>query len=154
MPSTDSQRIDQAIAELGDWRGKTLARVRRIFLAAHPEMTEAWKWMGSPVWYCQGMIAVANAHVGKVKVTFNKGARLPDPHHLFNAGLGGNAWRAIDLLEGDRIPEGPLTELIRAAVALNQAEGSAERTSPSKGARRRRSTAPRSQNPRSSTRGR
>lgn len=115
-----SERIDQLIAGLTDWRGKTLATIRKSFLEADPEIIEEWKWMGSPVWSRDGMIAVANAHKDKVKVTFAQGARLPDPGKLFNAGLGGNAWRAIDLFEGDKIKVPALKNLIRAAVAYNQ----------------------------------
>jgi hypothetical protein len=115
-----SERIDQLIGELTDWRGKTLASVRKIILEADPEIIEEWKWMGSPVWSRDGMIAVGNAHKDKVKITFSHGANLPDPDKLFNAGLGGNAWRAIDLLEGDKINERALKNLIRAAVDYNQ----------------------------------
>jgi hypothetical protein len=115
-----SERIDQLIAQLTDWRGKTLASVRKIILAANPEIIEEWKWMGSPVWSRDGIIAVGNAHKDKVKLTFSHGANLPDPDKLFNAGLGGNAWRAIDLFEGDKINERALKNLVRAAVEYNQ----------------------------------
>ena len=115
-----SERIDQLIAELTDWRGATLAGIRKSFLGADREVIEEWKWMGSPVWARDGMIAVANAHKAKVKVTFLHGAKLPDPDKLFNAGLGGNAWRAIDFLEGDRINERALKNLVRAAIDFNQ----------------------------------
>jgi hypothetical protein len=115
-----SERIDQLIAGLTDWRGKTLAGIRKSILEADREIIEEWKWMGSPVWSRDGMIAVANAHKGKVKLTFSNGARLPDPDKLFNAGLGGNAWRAIDILEGDKINERALKNLVRAAVEYNQ----------------------------------
>ena len=115
-----SERIDELIAELTDWRGKMLAGVRRTILAADPEIVEEWKWMGSPVWSRDGMIAVGNAHKDKVKLTFSNGARLPDPDKIFNAGLGGNVWRAIDLFEGDKIDERALKNLVRAAVAYNQ----------------------------------
>jgi hypothetical protein len=115
-----SERIDQLIAELPDWRGKTLARIRKSILAADSEIVEEWKWMGSPVWSHDGMIAVANAHKDKVKLTFSHGASLPDPDRLFNAGLGGNAWRAIDVFEGDKINERGLKNLVRAAVDYNQ----------------------------------
>jgi hypothetical protein len=115
-----SERIDQLIAGLTDWRGKTLASVRKSILAADPEIIEEWKWMGSPVWSRDGMIAVGNAHKDKVKLTFANGARLSDPGKLFNAGLGGNAWRAIDLYEGDKINEPALRNLVRAAVEYNQ----------------------------------
>jgi hypothetical protein len=131
-----SEGIDQLIAKLTDWRGKTLASVRKCILAADPEIIEEWKWMGSPVWSRDGIIAVGNAHKDKVKLTFSHGADLPDPEKLFNAGLQGNAWRAIDLFEGDKINERALKNLIRAAVALNL-----ERKSKSK-PKSRRATAP------------
>jgi hypothetical protein len=115
-----SQRIYQLIAELTDWRGKTFAGIRKSILAADREIIEEWKWMGSPVWSRDGMIAVANAHKGKVKLTFAHGARLPDPDKLFNAGLEGNARRAIDFLEGDKINERALKNLVRAAIDYNQ----------------------------------
>jgi hypothetical protein len=115
-----SALIDEMIAELTDWRGKTLASVRKSILEADPEIIEEWKWMGSPVWSRDGMIAVGNAHKDKVKLTFSHGADLLDPDKLFNAGLGGNAWRAIDLSEGDEINERALKNLVRAAVEYNQ----------------------------------
>jgi hypothetical protein len=115
-----SERIDELIAKLIDWRGETLAGIRKSILAADREIVEEWKWMGSPVWSRDGMIAVANAHKEKVKLTFSHGARLPDPDRLFNAGLEGNAWRAIDFLEGDKINERALKNLVRAAVDYNQ----------------------------------
>ena len=115
-----SERVDQLIAGLTDWRGKTLASIRKTILEADREIIEEWKWMGSPVWSHDGMIAVGNAHKDKVKLTFSHGASLPDPDKLFNAGLGGNAWRAIDLFEGDRIDERALKNLVRAAVDYNQ----------------------------------
>lgn len=117
---TPSQQIDRLIAGITDWRGKTFAALRKTILAADAEITEDWKWMGSPVWYRDGMIAVANAHKGKVKLTFLHGAHLPDPAKLFNAGLEGNARRAIDFFEGDKINEPALKNLIRAAIAHNQ----------------------------------
>jgi hypothetical protein len=97
-----------------------LASIRKSILKADPEIIEEWKWMGSPVWSRDGMIAVGNAHKDKVKITFSHGASLPDPEKLFNAGLGGNAWRAIDLFEGDKINERGLKNLVRAAVEYNQ----------------------------------
>jgi len=115
-----SERIDQLIAGIRDWRGKTFAGVRKCILGADREIVEEWKWMGSPVWYRDGMIAVANAHKGKVKLTFLHGAKLQDPDKLFNAGLEGNARRAIDFLEGDKINERALKRLIRAAIEYNQ----------------------------------
>jgi hypothetical protein len=119
-PMNPSERIDQLIAGLTDWRGKTLASVRKTILEADREMVEEWKWMGSPVWSHDGMIAVGNAHKDKVKLTFSHGASLPDPDKLFNAGLKGNAWRAIDFFEGDKINERALKNLVRAAVDYNQ----------------------------------
>ncbi len=95
-----SDNIDQLIAKLGDWRGKTLASIRKSILEADREIIEEWKWMGSPVWSRDGIIAVGNAHKDKVKLTFSHGASLPDPDKLFNAGFGGKVWRAIDVLRG------------------------------------------------------
>jgi hypothetical protein len=115
-----SALIDEMIRELEDWRGKALAKVREIIHQADPDIVEQWKWMGSPVWSRDGMIAVGNAHKDKVKLTFSHGADLPDPDKLFNAGLTGNAWRAIDLFEGDKINERALKNLVRAAVGFNQ----------------------------------
>jgi len=115
-----SQRIDQLIAELKDWRGKTFAGIRKSILEADRGIIEEWKWMGSPVWSHGGIIAVANAHKGKVKLTFAHGARLPDADKLFNAGLEGNARRAIDFFEGDKINARALKNLVRAAVDYNQ----------------------------------
>ena len=115
-----SQRIDQLIADLTDWRGKTLASIRKTILETDREIIEEWKWMGSPVWSRDGMIAVGNAHKDKVKLTFSHGASLPDPDKLFNAGLGGNMWRAIDLFEGDKINQRALKTLVRAAIDYNQ----------------------------------
>jgi len=115
-----SERIDQLIAGLTDWRGKTFARIRKIILEADPEIIEEWKWMGSPVWYRDGIIGLANPHKGKVKLTFAYGASLPDPEKLFNAGLEGNARRSIDFFEGDKINERALKNLVRAAIERNQ----------------------------------
>ena len=115
-----SERIDQLIAEITDWRGKTFASIRKAILEADREIVEEWKWMGSPVWSRDGIIAVGNAHKDKVKLTFAHGARLSDPDKLFNAGLGGNAWRAIDLFEGDKFNARALKNLVRAAIEYNQ----------------------------------
>ena len=115
-----SERIDQLIAKLTDWRGKTLAGIRKSILAADRQIIEEWKWMGSPVWSRDGMIAVGNAHKDKVKLTFSHGASLPDPDKLFNAGLGGNMWRAIDLFKGDKVNERALKNLVRAGIEYNQ----------------------------------
>jgi hypothetical protein len=117
-----SEHIDRLIAELTDWRGKTLAGVRRSILAADREIVEEWKWRGSPVWSRDGIIAVGNAHKEKVKLTFAHGAKIADPDGLFNAGLEGNMWRAIDFFEGDKVDDRALKNLIRAAIAYNQSK--------------------------------
>jgi len=117
-----SELIDKYIAGLTDWRGKMLADLRKIIYDADPEIIEEWKWMGSPCWSHHGLICVANAHQDKVKLTFSQGASLPDPDKLFNAGLEGNRWRAIDLYEGDKIKELSLKILIKSAVAHNLAK--------------------------------
>lgn len=127
---TPSERIDQLIAELTDWRRETFTAMREAILEADPAIVEEWKYMGSPVWYRDGMIAVGNAHKGKVKLTFLYGASLPDPHKLFNAGLDGNARRAIDFLEGDKVDKRALKALIRAAIEFNQ--GKAKKKAPAK----------------------
>ena len=121
-PMNPSESIDQLIAGITDWRGKTFASIRKTILEADPEIVEEWKWMGSPVWSRDGMIAVANAHKGKVKLTFAHGANLPDPDRLFNAGLEGNARRAIDFFESDKINERALKTLVHAAVDYNQSK--------------------------------
>ena len=115
-----SASIDQLIAKLTDWRGKTLASIRKISLEADSAIIEEWKWMGSPVWSRDGIIAVATVLKDKVKLTFSHGAHLPDPDKLFNAGLDGNQWRAIDFFEGDKINDRALKNLIRAGIDLNQ----------------------------------
>jgi hypothetical protein len=130
---TPSQRIDGMIAELTDWRATTFATIRKAILAADREIVEEWKWMGSPVWSRDGIIAVANPHKGKVKVTFDHGARLPDPDKLFNAGLEGNQRRAIDFFEGDKINERGLKTLVRAAIEFNQSK--AKKKAPKSNAR-------------------
>ena len=114
-----SDRIDQMIADLTDWRGKAFAKLRTAILAADSQIIEEWKWMGSPVWSRDGMIAVGNAHKGKVKLTFAHGAGIPDPDKLFNAELEGNTRRAIDYFEHDEIDERALKNLIRAAIQYN-----------------------------------
>ena len=119
--SNPSELIDKRIADLTDWRGKMLANLRKVIHEADPEIVEEWKWMGSPCWSHDGLIAVANPHKDKVKLTFAQGASLPDPDKLFNAGLEGNRWRAIDFHEGDRINVRALKNIIRAAVAYNRA---------------------------------
>jgi hypothetical protein len=119
-----SARIDEKIKELGDWRGKMLAKVRAIIHAADPEMVEEWKWVkpthpGTPVWSHGGMVCTGETYKNVVKLTFPKGAALKDPSGLFNASLEGNARRAIDIHEGEKVDEAALKELIRAALGLN-----------------------------------
>jgi len=115
-----SKLIDARIKELGDWRGKTLSRVRALVKQAVPEVVEEWKWRGVPVWYADGMICTGETYKSIVKVTFAKGASLKDPSGLFNSSLEGNTRRAIDLHEGDEIDEDAFKTLIRAAVTLNR----------------------------------
>jgi len=117
-----SQHIDRLIAKTTDWRGKTLASVRKTILGADPEIIEEWKWMGSPVWSRNGIIAVGNAHKNWVKLTFANGASLADPDKLFNNGLGGNKWRSIDFFEGDKVNAPALKALVRAAINYNQSK--------------------------------
>jgi hypothetical protein len=114
-----SRLIDARIAELGDWRGETLARVRALIRQADPEVVETWKWRGVPVWEHAGIICTGETYKAAVKLTFAKGAALDDPSRLFNSSLEGNARRAVDFHEGDAIDEEALKALIRAAVALN-----------------------------------
>jgi hypothetical protein len=116
-----SRLIDARIAELGDWRGETLARIRELIKEADPEVVEEWKWRGVPVWYHDGMICTGETYKNVVKMTFAKGASLEDPSGLFNSSLDGNTRRAIDIHEGDKINEKALKALIHAAVALNTA---------------------------------
>src|SRR5271156_5798699 len=114
-----SQLIDARIADLGDWRGETLARVRKLIKEADPDVVEEWKWRGVPVWEHAGIICTGETYKAVVKMTFAKGASLEDPCGLFNSSLEGNTRRAIDFHEGDEIDEDALKALIRAAVALN-----------------------------------
>ncbi|MGA8109867.1 MAG: DUF1801 domain-containing protein [Acidobacteriaceae bacterium] len=111
--------IDVKIRELGDWRGKTLAKVRDIIHKADPEIVEEWKWMGTPVWSHGGIVCTGETYKNVVKMTFARGAALQDPSSLFNSSLEGNVRRAIDIHEGDKLNETALKDLIRAAVALN-----------------------------------
>lgn len=122
MADSPSQLIDARIKELDDWRGETLARIRKVVKQADPEVVEEWKWRGVPVWYHDGMICTGETHKNVVKMTFAKGASLADPAGLFNASLDGNTRRAIDFHDGDTIDEKALQELIRAAIALNTAK--------------------------------
>ena len=115
-----SELIDQRIAELGDWRGETLSRMRKLIKAADPDVVEEWKWMGTPVWSHDGIICTGESYKSIVKLTFFKGASLNDPAKLFNSSLDGNTRRAIDIREGEAIDEDAFKALIRAAVSLNE----------------------------------
>lgn len=117
--SSASKRIDDHLAKLGDWRGERLAEIRELIHDVDPEVIEEWKWMGTPVWSHDGMYVLANAHKEKVKITFFHGAQLSDPKKLFNAGLGGGKWRAIDLRESDKLDKPAFKALLREAVAYN-----------------------------------
>ena len=114
-----SQQIDARIEELGDWRGETLARIRKLIQQADPEVVEEWKWRGVPVWEHDGIICTGETYKSVLKMTFAKGAALKDPAGLFNSSLEGNTRRAIDIHEGEKIDEDALKALIRAAVELN-----------------------------------
>jgi hypothetical protein len=114
-----SELISQRIAELGDWRGKTLGRMRKLIKQADPDVVEEWKWMGTPVWSHDGIICTGESYKQVVKLTFAKGASLKDPARLFNSSLEGNTRRAIDIHEGEEIDESAFKALIREAIALN-----------------------------------
>ncbi|HEX7699879.1 MAG TPA: DUF1801 domain-containing protein [Kofleriaceae bacterium] len=118
-----SKLISERIAELGDWRGKTLARMRALIKEADPEVVEEWKWMGTPVWEHDGGICTGESYKSVVKLTFHKGASLKDPTKLFNSSLDGNVRRAIDIHEDEEIDATAFKALIRAAIALNTASG-------------------------------
>ena len=122
-----SELIDERVAELGDWRGEMLSRLRALVKQADPEIVEEWKWRGVPVWSHDGIICTGETYKNVVKMTFAKGASLPDPAGLFNASLEGNARRAIDFHEGQTINTGALKALIRAALALNQSKPKARK---------------------------
>lgn len=123
-----SQRIDAKIAELGDWRGEQLAEIRALVHDADPDVVEEWKWMGTPTWSHHGIYVIANPHKDKVKITFSHGAQLRDPKKLFNAGLEGNKWRAIDLYEGDALDRTAFKALVREAVAYNERQAATKST--------------------------
>ena len=114
-----SELIDERIAELADWRGDALRRMRALIREADPQVVEEWKWMGTPVWSHGGILCTGESYQGKVKLTFHKGASLPDPARLFNASLDGNARRAIDIHEGEEVDAAAFKALIRAAIARN-----------------------------------
>ncbi len=117
-----SQLIDARIEELGDWRGEMLGRLRGVVKEADPDVVEEWKWRGVPVWSHDGIICTGETYKSVVKMTFAKGAALPDPSGIFNASLEGNTRRAIDFHEGDKIDKRALKTLVRAAVTLNQSK--------------------------------
>ena len=114
-----SALIDQRIAELGDWRGETLSRMRKLIQEADPEVVEEWKWMGTPVWSHDGIICTGESYKAIVKLTFAKGASLKDPARLFNSSLDGNTRRALDIHEGEEVDASAFKALIHAAIALN-----------------------------------
>src|ERR1700686_2929932 len=114
-----SRLIDRRIRDLGGWRGETLARMRALILEADPEMTEEWKWMGTPVWSHHGIVCTGEAYTKVVKLTFARGATIPDPSRLFNSSLEGNTRRAIDIHEGEKVDAGAFKALVKAAVAQN-----------------------------------
>ena len=118
-----SQLIDQRIHELGDWRGDTLARMRALILEADPEITEEWKWKGTPVWSHDGIVCTGESYKNVVKLTFARGASLPDPAGLFNSSLEGNTRRAIDIAEGEKVDARAFKALVKAAVAENGTPG-------------------------------
>ena len=120
--SSASQLIDARIKELSDWRGETLARIRALIKQADPEVVEEWKWRGVPVWSHDGIICTGETYKSVVKMTFARGAALPDPSSLFNSSLEGNTRRAIDVHEGEKMDEPALKTLVRAAVALNKSK--------------------------------
>jgi hypothetical protein len=119
---TPSKLIDARIKGLGDWRGETLARMRKLIKKADPKVVEEWKWRGVPTWYHDGIICTGETYKTHVKLTFAKGAQLKDPKKLFNSSLEGNLRRAIDLFEGDAIDEKAFEALIREAIALNESK--------------------------------
>lgn len=120
MNKTPSELIDGRIQELGDWRGETLAKIRKLILQADPQAVEEWKWRGVPTWYHDGILCTGETYKSVVKVTFAKGAQLKDPKRLFNSSLDGNVRRAIDVREGEKLDETAFKALIREAVALNE----------------------------------
>jgi hypothetical protein len=126
-----SELISERIAELGDWRGDTLARMRKLIHEADPEVVEEWKWMGTPIWSHDGIICTGESYKDKIKLTFHKGAALKDPARLFNAGLEGNARRAIDIHEGVKVDASAFKALVREAIAVNRS-GKAKSSSKAK----------------------
>ena len=140
--ASPSELISKRIADLGDWRGDMLSRVRSLITQAAPGITEEWKWRGVPTWYRDGMICTGETYKDKVKVTFAKGAELKDPSKLFNAGLDGHVRRAIDLYEGDALNAAAFTALIKNAVTLNNRPPSSPRPRSADAGQAARRTAP------------
>ena len=128
-----AELISKRIAELGDWRGETLGRMRKLIKAADPDVVEEWKWMGTPVWSHDGIICTGESYKQVVKLTFAKGASLKDPAHLFNSSLDGNVRRAIDIHEGEVVDEAAFKALVRQAAALNSAGKKPAKKAKSKG---------------------
>jgi len=125
-----SELISNRIAELGDWRGETLGRMRRLIKEADPDVVEEWKWMGTPIWSHDGIICTGESYKSVVKLTFAKGASLKDPARLFNSSLDGNVRRAIDIREGEEVDAPAFKALVREAVALNAAAKSKKKVKP------------------------
>jgi hypothetical protein len=137
-----SDHIDREIAKHPDWRGQTMAEIRRLIHEAVPDVTEEWKWMGTPTWSHNGILCICNAFKNMVKVTFINGAQLRDLDGVFNAELGGNKWRAIKIFQGDKVNASGLRKLLLAAVAFNAAKGKGKAKSvPASGARTRKPAA-------------
>lgn len=148
-----SKLIDQRIAELGDWRGDTLARMRKLIHQAAPDVVEEWKWMGTPVWSLGGIICTGESYKDKVKLTFSKGASVADPAGLFNSSLDGNMRRAIDIAQGEKIDASAFKTLVKTAVACNHARAKpAVGKAPAKGTAARKSTAGKAASKKSSAR--
>jgi hypothetical protein len=137
--ASPSELISKRITELGDWRGETLGRMRKLIRDADPDVVEEWKWMGTPVWSLDGIICTGESYKQVVKLTFIKGASVPDPACLFNSSLEGNARRAIDIREGEKIDASAFKELVRQAIALNRSAKSkpsrAAKSKPSRAAK-------------------
>src|SRR3954470_18884332 len=122
-----SELIDKRIAELGDWRGETLSKMRKLIQEADPDVVEEWKWMGTPIWSHDGILCTGESYKSIVKLTFAKGASLKDPAKLFNSSLDGNVRRAIDIHQGEQVDAAAFKALIRAAVALNTSDAKTKR---------------------------
>ncbi|KJV36727.1 DUF1801 domain-containing protein [Luteibacter yeojuensis] len=143
-PATDAPAlIDQHIAELGDWRGEALARMRKLIHEALPDVVETWKWMGTPVWEHNGILCTGESYKDKIKLTFAKGAALPDPGKLFNASLDGNVRRALDIGKDAKVDAAKFKALVKAAAALNASKKAPTRKPASKKAEANKPAAPR-----------